>query len=282
MYLAIPNGLLNLISARRYLLPILKAYGFKAGQEQVIRLKKSLYGLKQSPRVWQKAVVKLLSKQGYKPLIADSAVYYNLSTGIFLVTYVDDCLLIGPDLQAINALKKAIGKVYPIDDLGPAAYYLGVRIIRDRPNRLIYLSQGHYILEVLKSFNMTDCKPIKIPIQPGIIAVKAPGGFTCNTADSKLYQRIVGCCMYLMTQTRVDISFTVQWLSRHLSQPSITHLNAAKNLLRYLAGSINLVVILGKDTDLEPKGFTDSDFAGSKDSKSTYGYLFKIAGGPIS
>ena len=52
--------------------------------------------------------------------------------------------------------------------------------------------------------------------------------------------------MYLMTQTRPDISFSVQWLSRQLVKPNSTHLNAAKNLLRYLHSTKNLAICYGK------------------------------------
>ena len=103
--------------------------------------------------------------------------------------------------------------------------------------------------------------------------------------------------MYAMTQTRSDIAFAVQFLSRSLQQPLSCHLNAAKNLLRYLKGTKDLVISYGvpltglisdivKDIPYDPLlplGFSDSDFASDKvTSKSTYGYLFTVAGGPVS
>ncbi|KAK2068644.1 hypothetical protein P8C59_003274 [Phyllachora maydis] len=62
-------------------------------------------------------------------------VFYNAKTCYFIVTYIDDCLFIGPDIGYITDLKKRLNKVYAIEDLGPAAYFLGMQIIRDRPNR---------------------------------------------------------------------------------------------------------------------------------------------------
>ncbi|KAK2068174.1 hypothetical protein P8C59_002831 [Phyllachora maydis] len=52
--------------------------------------------------------------------------------------------------------------------------------------------------------------------------------------EIKLYQSLVGTAMYIILLTRVDISFTVQWLSRSLNRPTKSHLNAAKNLFKYL------------------------------------------------
>ncbi|KAK2070892.1 hypothetical protein P8C59_005354 [Phyllachora maydis] len=52
--------------------------------------------------------------------------------------------------------------------------------------------------------------------------------------EIKLYQSLVGTAIYIMLFTRVDISFTIQWLSRSLNRPTKSHLNAAKNLFKYL------------------------------------------------
>ncbi|KAK2074613.1 hypothetical protein P8C59_008807 [Phyllachora maydis] len=158
--------------------------------------------------------------------------------------------------------------------------------------------------------------------------------------EIKLYQSLVGTAMYIMLLTRVDISFTVQWLSRSLNRPTKSHLNAAKNLFKYLnstkdysicfsyngntvadlgpklSNSSNTTTKLSRDfhskegprpltttsttivdsrnskgssrtsiinSSLVPIDFSDSDFAGDKaTSKSTYGYLYKLASGPIS
>ncbi|KAK2073053.1 hypothetical protein P8C59_007362 [Phyllachora maydis] len=90
-----------------------------------------------------KAIYKLLLKYGYNPSTPNIIklskalyeVFYNAKTCHFIVTYVDDCLFIGPNIGYITDLKKQLNKVYAIEDLGPAAYFLGVQIIRDRPNR---------------------------------------------------------------------------------------------------------------------------------------------------
>ncbi len=105
---------------------LLKKLGYNPSEKQIILLAKALYGLKQSPREWQLKLKTLLGELGFKPLVSDSAVFYNPENGIFIVTFVDDCLLIGPKLSEINAVKKKIAKEYVIEDRGPAAYFLGV------------------------------------------------------------------------------------------------------------------------------------------------------------
>ncbi|KAK2069122.1 hypothetical protein P8C59_003727 [Phyllachora maydis] len=97
-----------------------------------------------------KAIYKLSPKYGYNPSTPNIiklskalyGVFYNAKTCHFIVTYIDDCLFIGPDIGYITDIKKRLNKVYAIEDLGPAAYFLGVQIIKDRPNRRLWLNQS--------------------------------------------------------------------------------------------------------------------------------------------
>ncbi|KAK2075478.1 hypothetical protein P8C59_009604 [Phyllachora maydis] len=315
IYMEIPKGLLDLAASNKAIYKLLLKYGYNPSTPNIIKLSKALY-----------------------------RVFYNAKTCHFIVTYVDDCLFIGPNIGYITDLKKRLNKVYAIEDLGPAAYFLGVQIIRDRPNRRLWLNQLQYIEEAVSRFNLADSKPISIPLQPGLVSQlqleEDIASHLCNSTEIKLYQSLVGTAMYIMLLTRVDISFTVQWLSRSLNRPIKSHLNAAKNLFKYLnstkdysicfscngntvadlgpklSNSSNITTKLSRDfhskegprpltttsttivdsrnskgssrtsiinSSLVPIGFSDSDFAGDKaTSKSTYGYLYKLAGGPIS
>ncbi|KAK2074643.1 hypothetical protein P8C59_008837 [Phyllachora maydis] len=344
IYMEIPKGLLDLAASNKAIYKLLLKYGFNPSTPNIIKLSKALYGLKQSPREWQDKLKILLKSLGYLPLISDPGVFYNAKTCHFIVTYVDDCLFIGPNIGYITDLKKRLNKVYAIEDLGPAAYFLGVQIIRDRPNRRLWLNQSQYVEEAVSRFNLADSKPISIPLQPGLVSQlqleEDIASHLCNSTEIKRYQSLVGTAMYIMLLTRVDISFTVQWLSRSLNRPTKSHLNAAKNLFKYLnstkdysicfscngntvadlgpklSNSSNTTTKLSRDfhskegprpltttsttivdsrnskgssrtsiinSSLVPIGFSDSDFAGDKaTSKSTYGYLYKLAGGPIS
>jgi len=202
---------------------------------------------------------------------------------------VDNCLLIGPNKDYIASLKKALHKVYAIEDRGPANFFLGVQIVQDRSKRQLWLHQAQYVKEALRTFNLEDSRPLLVPLQPGLLNELAKSyQKTVSSPEIKLYQQIIGTLMYLMLMTRPDIAFSVQWLSRFLQAPTVAHLNAAKGLLKYLKGTMNLAIIYSYTVSkslqtLQPVGYCDSNFAGNKvTSKSTYGYLFKLAGGPIS
>ncbi|KAK2075422.1 hypothetical protein P8C59_009551 [Phyllachora maydis] len=126
IYIEIPEGLLDLAASNKAIYKLLLKYGYNPSTPNIIKLSKALYSLKQSPREWQDKLKILLKSLGYLPLISDPGVFFNAKTCHFIVTYVDDCLFIGPDIGYITNLKKRLNKVYAIEDLGPTAYFLGV------------------------------------------------------------------------------------------------------------------------------------------------------------
>ncbi|KAK2066761.1 hypothetical protein P8C59_000550 [Phyllachora maydis] len=164
IYIEIPKGLLDLAASNKAIYKLLLKYGYNPSTPNIIKLSKALYGLKQSPREWQDKLKILLKSLGYLPLILDLGVFYNAKTCHFIVTYIDNCLFIGPNIGYITDLKKRLNKVYAIEDLGPTAYFLGVQIIRDRPNRRLWLNQSQYVEEAVSRFNLADSKPISIPL----------------------------------------------------------------------------------------------------------------------
>ena len=87
---------------------------------------------------------------------------------VFLVLYVDDILLIGNDIPTLHSVKSWLGKCFSMKDLGEAAYILGIKIYRDRSQRLLGLSQSGYIDKVLKRFSMQDSKRGFLPMSHGI------------------------------------------------------------------------------------------------------------------
>ena len=256
--------------------------------DYICKLLKALYSLKQSPRLWQKKLRETLIKLGFKPPKSDNCVYISQS-GVIIITYVDDMLITGPDTQGIKDIKKALQDEFEMDDLGAAAYFLGVRIIRDRTIRSITLIQDAYISKVLHKYGMQNCKSASTPMDPGALNLMISNPNQATKQEIEEYQSKIGSLTYLATQTRTDIAFICSVLSRFLVNPSRDHLIAADRLLRYVQGSKYLAVVLGgNNLDSDPDkgalhGYSDSDFAGDVEQrKSTSGYVFLFAGGVIS
>ena len=154
--------------------------------------------------MWQTKLQDLLKDLGYQPLISDLAVYINPKKRLFIITFIDDYIIIGPNKKNIKALKAQLRLKYTIKDQGPASYFLNMEILKDRANKLLYLNQRNYISEVLKHFNFNNSKSIKVPLQPGLIKdvnneFTALKGIPIKKSDLKLYQRIIGYYIYIIT-----------------------------------------------------------------------------------
>jgi hypothetical protein len=134
----------------------------------VCRLKKSLYGLKQSSRQWYKRFDSFMISNGFHMPQYDSCVYLKFINGspTYLLLYVDDMLIATKSMKEIAALKAQLSCEFDIKDLGAAKKILGMKIIRDRKSGLLYLSQKNYIEKVLHHFNMHNAKPVSTLLAP--------------------------------------------------------------------------------------------------------------------
>jgi hypothetical protein len=138
-------------------------YEVKGKKNLVCKLKKSLYGLKQTPRQWYFKFHGFMTEQGYSRCHSDHCVYFkNLENGryIILLLYVDGMLVARSNMQDINVLKKKLDNSFAMKDLGAAKKILGMTITRDRKNHKLTLSQGEYIKKVLERFRMQNAKPV--------------------------------------------------------------------------------------------------------------------------
>ncbi|KAK2068006.1 hypothetical protein P8C59_002680 [Phyllachora maydis] len=254
IYIEIPKGLLDLAASKKAIYKLLLKYGYNPSTPNIIKLSKALYSLKQSPREWQDKLKILLKSLGYLPLISDLGVFYNAETCHFIVTYVDDCLFIGPNIGYITDLKKRLNKVYTIEDLGPAAYFLGLSRSLNRPSK----SHLNAAKNLFKYLNSTKDYSICFSYNGNTVADLGPKLSNSSNITTKLSR-----------------DFHSKEGSRPLTTTSTTIVDS-----RNSKGSSRTSII---NSSLVPIGFSDSDFAGDKaTSKSTYGYLYKLASRPIS
>ena len=124
------------------------------------------------------------------------------------------------------------------------------------------------MVEILKRFNMLECKAMNTPMDSNL---KLLADDSSELVDVTQYRQIIGSLMYL-TNTRPDICFAVNTLSQYLVQPRRVHLIAAKHVMRYLKGTIDFGLYYDGNHDYRLYGYTDADWAGSiSDRKSTSG-----------
>ncbi|XP_020262807.1 uncharacterized protein LOC109838793, partial [Asparagus officinalis] len=235
---------------------------------KVCRLKKSLYGLKQSPRAWFDRFRRAMIGMGYQQINADHTVFFRRSGGhiTMLAVYVDDMIITGDDEKEIAQLKVRLGKEFEVKDLGLLRYFLGIEIARGAEG--IVLSQRKYALNLLKETGMLGCKPATTPIDQKF-KLGAEAG---EPVDRDRYQRLVGRLIYLY-HTRPDIFFAVSVVSRYMHDPRKGHMDAVYQILRYLKNAPEKGLIFRKNEHMSIEGYCDSDWAScADDRRSTSGY----------
>eukprot|EP00882_Tetradesmus_deserticola_P010688 GHRQ01011289.1.p1 GENE.GHRQ01011289.1~~GHRQ01011289.1.p1 ORF type:complete len:348 (+),score=106.08 GHRQ01011289.1:464-1507(+) len=197
---------------------------------------------------------------------------------IYLLVYVDDILFASSSLAFIQELKAALAAEFDARDLGEPSQFLSISIQRSSSG--IKLSQPRMIADLLTKFNLSDGKPKSAPITKGALDVE---GSALDIAKYP-YSTLVGSLLYIAMCTRPDIAHAVGVLSRHLSNPTTTHWSVAEGVLRYLAGTKDYSLCYSSSSSKSNllHGDCDSDWASDLEtSRSTTGYLFKLAGAAI-
>ncbi|KAJ2914303.1 hypothetical protein MD484_g6105, partial [Candolleomyces efflorescens] len=276
----------------------------------VLRLRKALYGLKQSAYEFYKFLNATMSLIGFSRLEMDRAVWLGVWTvspdprnipmpadGSPLVmvvpVHVDDGLAATNSPQLYGwFIAQLRARGVDVKDLGQVSVYLGIRFIRDRPHRRLYLTQEAYIVDVLAEFGLLECKPRRIPLDGPVHDIISmvleptalPGGMTDEEVLA-MYQKIVGIVTYVASTLRSDLAHVAMALGQFSSRPTRQLLLAAKGVLRYLAGTRDFCLVYpaprpASDVDNPaPRpsvcGMSDADWAtDASDRKSVSGYCF--------
>ena len=247
----------------------------KFGNKLYCKLKKSLYGLKQSSRMWNSLIHKFFILEGFEQSKCDPCLYLKFDdcNVTIILIWVDDLIIACSNKFLLDKCKESLCRKFRMTDLGKLKWFLGISF-NVTPN-CIEMNQSKYIEKILDRFNMTDCYVKKTPCDPSFVNISSV--LSNELVNASLYREIVGSLIYAMTFTRPDLCFTVTKLSQFMSKPTKAHLNAAKQVLRYLKGTIHYGITYCKSSKpLQLTGFSDSDWGSSEDRKSISGYCFSL------
>ncbi|KAH9751848.1 retrovirus-related pol polyprotein from transposon RE1 [Citrus sinensis] len=219
--------------------------------QKVCKLKKSLYGLKQSPRAWFGKFTKAMVRFGYNQSNSDHTLFIKKRQGKItaLIVYVDDMVVTGNDEEETEALQKYLSREFEMKDLSALKYFLGIEPI-DTP-----------IEEGLKFCITSDQVPV----------------------DKGRYQRLIGRLMYL-SHTRPDLAYALSVVSQFMHNPGEQHMKAVMRILRYLKTNPGKGILFSKNEDYSNiEVYTDADWAGSvSDRRSTSGYFTFVGGNLVT
>ncbi|KAM2097703.1 hypothetical protein ACFX1R_021210 [Malus domestica] len=241
----------------------------------VCKLRKSLYGLKQAPMAWFDKLFQAFKSLGFTQSCSGASLFVlNDPILVIVLVYVNDILVSGPDPSVFDLFIKNLGSLFPVKDLSPLHYFLGLKVQRSQQGLFLY--QGKYLLDLLQKTKMEGAKPCCTPL--GTTKLDHSGIPLSNPTE---YRSIVGALQYL-TWTRPDISFVVNQVCQFMHQPTDLHLQGAKRILCFLKGTASHGLWF-KQGNLNLSAFFYVDWVGCTfDRRSTSGFCVFLGSNLIS
>jgi len=254
------------------------------GEEYVLRLKKSLYGMVQSPRNFFNKLSKSLIARGFKASDIDPCLFIHQD--MICLVYVDDCIFFARDESKIEAMINDLKRDFKLESEGEVSSYLGIQV-NHLPEGGFKLCQRGLKQKVIDYCGMSQCKPDQTPASNVPLGTDKDGP---EFTESWNYAAAVGMLMYLSANSCPEIGFAVHQCARFSHAPKESHGKAIKRICRYLKGTMDDGLILKPTQEIAVDCYVDADFAGLWGSennqdpicvKSRTGYVIEFAGCPV-
>lgn len=286
-----------------------KGFGFKDGT--VLKLKKALYGAKQSSHLWQKTLFAYLLSEGkgknaklkFKQCAADACMFtYTDEKGHRLVigVYVDDIVVAYDDKALLDRFVNEFMSKFESKSLGPLSFFLGIAVDQHEDGS-ISIHQSQYIRNMGEKFRLGHEGDSILRDTPGsaelfnkIGASQDPGDIARMEELKTQYLQLVGALLYVAVQTRVDVAYQLSVLCKYMSRPSPEAYKAAMQVLLYLVKTADRTLTYSSKIRV-PKGCEKYEkeikgnygFIAYSDASwgvpnPAYGYMVMIANGPVS
>ena len=237
----------------------------------------SLYGLRESGRVWYFTITKFLIHNGFEQM----KMFRGLlklkkdEETLFLLLYVDDILIGSTSENLIKVAEDMLAKRFKLKMSDLSSKYVGLEMERDENG--ITISQDGLIEKMILKYEIRETKRITTPLIQNFRINDESSQLT----DVKKFQSIIGELLYLSTRTRPDIAFAVMFLSRHTKAPTKELFRCAKRIVNYLQNYQEFAIRLSKTNGLiqhKMEIYTDASFGVLRDEKfrSVCGYIVKL------
>ncbi len=211
----------------------------------------------------------------------DAALFRGTVDGetVWLLVWVDDILVAAQGEERVAKVKTHLTAKFDVWDLGPATYFLGMELSRDREARSLKLTQKKLTGELISQYGLADARVCSVP-QAAREKLRKEGE-PLDTVRFP-YSECVGSLLYLSVCTCPDIAQAVGALARYMAAPTVAHWEAALGVVRYLVRTVDYSLTFGGSSETL-LGYCDPDYAGDLDSKrSTTRYVFLMFGGAMS
>lgn len=184
----------------------------------VFKLKRAIYGLKQSSRAWYERVNDYLLNLGYQKSKYEPCLFtkFEGSVKIIIALFVDDFVVFSNCVTVTDQLVSELSCKFKIKNLGQVQQCLGLRV--NISKNKITVDQEQYVENLLRRFNMSDCKTAETPMEINLKLEKSQ-----NVCNDFPFRQLIGSLMYLAVSTRPDIDYSVSFLSQFNNSYDETH-----------------------------------------------------------
>lgn len=244
----------------------------------VCKLKRSIYGLKQSSALFWKTITKVLIQVGFKCMTADNCILINPERQLIMGLYVDNMAIGFRDAKQHRWLIEQLRKHFKITDEGAIRRCLGINIKRLSDGGYA-LSQRRTIEKIFSKFNVYESKRVMTPRSSTakLEMLQSPN------FDAGTYRSMIGALIYLVTATRPDIAEAVSVLAQHSNSPKKVHKKAADRIMQYLYNTRDYAIAYHPGGNSKLFAVADASHGSCKiTGKSRTGFLVFYANGPIS
>jgi hypothetical protein len=249
----------------------------------LLLLQRALYGLRVSAQKWYNEIITKLRRLGYRNVVEEPCLWMHPVEYGFVYFHVDDFHACGTH-AGVAAVRRDITTEWEMRSLGEISWFLGIRIVRDRAAKAIYLCQDAYIDKVCAEYDILPSKQ-NTPISGSRKLQRYEG--QASTKDTHTMQRYVGSAIWASTQTRPDITKATGIVAENMKNPSADHIAAARDILGWLAKTRTYAL---KFTTADPTAdaplhlyfaAADASYGDGPGYVSSSGYVIMFLGGPI-
>ncbi|CAI7791227.1 unnamed protein product [Closterium sp. NIES-54] len=252
-------------------------HAFEEDGDAVRLLHKSLYGIKQAPRLWLEYLHAVLIELGFQQLPHDQGMYRLESRGIFilLVAYVDDLLYTRENLELLDRFKNDIKHKLEVTVNHNITQFLGLNVTWSADT--IHQTAAKYAETLAKKFGIAHVgvtTPLRIP-PPN----HEPDTTPLSAADHRLYHQQIGCLLFAAITCHPELSYAASQLAQYLRRPEGENMADLRRALQYFISTpdIGLPYKANITATLQLTGYVDADHAGDADNRrSRIGFIFKL------
>ncbi|CAO1623972.1 unnamed protein product [Parajaminaea phylloscopi] len=261
--------------------------GFSVGDPAkatpILRVHRSLYGLRASGREWYETFSSRVLALGFRRCYVEPCAFVH-ENGTIIIIYVDDLKLMAKTPHLLSEMQQLLEREFSMTESTENHTFLGMAI--KKHSGAVHIHQRTYIEDCLKRYQMDSLSTVSTPLDIGK-EIPPPSKEPVDAEVLRSFLSQIGSLLWASRLTRPDIHQAVTKLARAARGPLPEHFDALKRVWRYLRGTLDLGLVIEKDLgEHRPyllSAFSDSNFADPSDGRrSTSGLVIMLLNSPVT